>query len=286
MPRSRGRTCRKGRKTIKRRILTGVILLPLLILFILFASAEFFSLLVCLVALLALIEFCGMALPGERVNDRLLIVAGGTLLTICLVFTGPVARMSAVTFSLLLFAIFFLLRYHDLKTVAHRLALAVFGFLYLPLLLSHLALLRDLPFGRQWIFTVLLLVMMGDTAAYFVGINLGRHKLYPAVSPNKSVEGAVGGLAGSLAGIFLAKLWFFPALQVGDCLLLGVVVGSLAQLGDLFESMLKRSFGVKDSGTMIPGHGGILDRLDSLLFAFPPIYYYALWSFGTQGMSK
>ena len=182
-----------------------------------------FSLLVCLVALLALIEFYSMGLPAEQAAERWLAVGGGIGLILCLIFGGAAARMAGLTFFFLFFAIFHLLRYHDLQTVVQRLAVVFFGALYLPFLLGHLPLLRALPHGREWIFTVLLLVMAGDSAAYFVGINLGRRKLYPAISPKKSVEGAAGGLLGSLAGIFLAKFWFFPALQLATacCLVLG-----------------------------------------------------------------
>jgi len=253
-----------------------VVLLPLLILFIYFASVPFFILMVCLTTLLALREFYAMALPSSRMLEQTLAVVSGTALVPLIWLERPAFFTGALVLLVLFFAILFLLRFRDLTTVTQQLALLFFGFFYAPLLLGHMVLLRALPNGREWVFLVLLLVMASDTAAYFTGVNLGRRKLYPAISPNKSVEGALGGLAGSLAGAFLAKAWFFSSLEVADCVFLGLGLGVLAQLGDLFESMLKRSFGVKDSGTLIPGHGGILDRLDSLLFAFAPAYYYAL----------
>ena len=116
--------------------------------------------------------------------------------------------------------------------------------------------------------------MTGDSAAYYVGSSWGKRKLYPEVSPKKSIEGALGGLAGSLAGAVVFKLLWFPDLPLIHCLVVALFAAVLAQLGDLFESLLKRSFGVKDSGMIIPGHGGILDRLDSILFAAPVLYYY------------
>lgn len=251
-------------------------ILPLLILFILYTAPARFNLLVYGVTLLALFEFYAMSLPAGRGLERALAVLGGTLLTALAGLGRPLALEGGLVVLLLFFAILFLLRFRDLASVAQQTALLLFGFLYLPLLLGHLVLLRSLPDGRGWVFLVLLMVMSSDTAAYFTGVSCGRHKLYPAISPNKSIEGAVGGLAGSLAGAFLARAWFLPVLTLADCLLLGLGLGVLAQLGDLFESMLKRGFGVKDSGSMIPGHGGILDRLDSLLFVFAPCYYYAL----------
>lgn len=276
-------TAALGRDIIKQRILTGVVILPLLILFIAYANSVAFTLLVCGVTLLALFEYYGMSLPAERVRERISAVALGTLLVPILATPRPDLLTAAIVLLFLFFGIFFLMRFRDLNTAVQQLALLLFGFLYVPLLLGHLLLLRSLPFGREWIFLVLLIVMAGDTAAYFTGVSMGRRKLYPAISPNKSIEGALGGLAGSIAGAFLSKVLFFPSLATLDCLVLGFFLGVLGQLGDLFESMLKRSFGVKDSGKIIPGHGGILDRLDSLLFAFPPAYYYALLRFGGGG---
>lgn len=253
-----------------------MIALPLIILYILYSNAMLFSLLVFVVTFLALVEFYSMSLPQKRKLERILAVTGGTLF-LCLVSLKPnLPIQGPLALLFFLFAILFLLRFQDISTVSQHLALVFFGLLYLPFLLSHMILLRGLPFGREWIFLVLLIVMACDSLAYFSGISLGRHKLYPAISPKKSIEGAIGGLAGSLAGAFGAKFWFFPALSVFDCIYLGVCLGILGQLGDLFESMLKRNFGVKDSGSIIPGHGGILDRLDSLLFAFPATYYYAV----------
>lgn len=251
-------------------------LLPLLILFIAYAGAPLFHGLVCVASLLALVEFYAMALPQSVLPARILGAVAGTALVPALLSGRPLLFQGVLVAAVLLLGIVFLFCFREIDTVAPRVALACFGWLYVPLLLGHLALLRVLPDGREWVFLVLLVVMASDTAAYFSGVSLGRHKLYPAVSPNKSVEGALGGLLGSVGGAFLARFWFFPALTPIDCLCLGLLLGVLAQLGDLFESLLKRSFGVKDSGTMIPGHGGLLDRLDSLLFAFPPAYYYAV----------
>jgi phosphatidate cytidylyltransferase len=108
-------------------------------------------------------------------------------------------------------------------------------------------------------------------------MNWGRHRLYQAVSPKKSVEGSLAGLAGGVLGAMICKFSFFAELDSVDVLFIGLGVGAFSQLGDLVESLFKRSFGVKDSGTLFPGHGGMLDRLDSLLFAFPVTYYYAVW---------
>lgn len=254
--------------------------MPLLILIIHFSGPFWFTLFTALIAAVALYEYYHMSLAGKRLPERLLAIGFGALLVPLFASQQAYALQAGLVFVVLFFGLIFLWRFGDLQQVVQQLALLLFGFFYVPLLLGHLVLLRGLPFGREWIYLVLLIVMASDTGAYFSGITLGRHKLYPAISPNKSVEGAVGGLLGALVGAFVARATFFPALDAGDCLLLGLGLGAMSQLGDLFESMLKRACGVKDSGVLFPGHGGILDRLDSLLFAFPLAFYYAWFVIG------
>lgn len=263
---------------IRQRLLTAAVGLPLLILFVVKAGPGLFSGLICMLGAIGLHEFYAMALPRERRGEALLAVALGTLLAATLLFC-PDARagLGMLVAAMLALAVLFLFRYRSLETVGRDLALSAFGLCYVPLLLSHAGLLRHLEHGREWVFLVLLTVMASDSLAYFVGVTLGRHRLYAAISPKKSIEGAVGGLAGGVLGTLAAKLWLLPQLGPVDVLMLGLGVGAFSQIGDLVESMLKRSFGVKDSGTIVPGHGGLLDRLDSLLFAFPATYYYALW---------
>jgi phosphatidate cytidylyltransferase len=119
------------------------------------------------------------------------------------------------------------------------------------------------------------MVMMTDTGAYYTGRSIGKHKLAPRVSPGKTIEGSIGGfVAAALTGP-LCKLTFFPEIPMVDAILLGATIGVTGQIGDLAESLLKRGAGVKDSGTIFPGHGGMLDRLDSILFCAPVLYYYA-----------
>ncbi|MEA3241487.1 MAG: phosphatidate cytidylyltransferase [Pseudomonadota bacterium] len=145
--------------------------------------------------------------------------------------------------------------------------------IYLPFLLSHLLLLWDLPDGRSLVAMVFLVTWGGDAFSYYSGTAWGRHKLAANISPNKTIEGSVGGVLGAglfsllLAGIGLVSSpWFF-------ILILGMIANVVGQLGDLFESYLKRFAGLKDSGVIVPGHGGVLDRIDSVLFAVPVIYY-------------
>jgi phosphatidate cytidylyltransferase len=250
------------------------VLLPLVILFTWKASAFQFSLFIFLVALAGLDEFYRMALPSRRGEGRLAALLGASALFT--VFAGnPVFPLMALTLLVLAFSLIALFRLQEIRQAAADAALILMGFLYVPLLLAHLIMIRMLPHGVPWLFLIMVIVMTGDSAAYYVGSNFGKTKIYPAVSPKKSVEGSLGGIAGSVAGAFVCKALFFPELSAYDCVATALLLGVLGQMGDLFESLIKRSCGVKDSGVIFPGHGGILDRLDSLLFAGPAAFYYA-----------
>ena len=155
--------------------------------------------------------------------------------------------------------------------------LALAGLLYVGLLGQHFVALRELAEGRDWVLLALFTTFATDTGAYAVGRFIGRHKLAPTISPGKTVEGAVGGLvAGAVAAWALARVLGLDQPVVA-MLVLGAVAAVAGQLGDLAESLIKRSAGVKDMGTLLPGHGGVLDRLDSLLFVVPLVYYVARW---------
>jgi len=219
-----------------------------------------------------------MALP-ERTFEIWPAAVGGALMMFIPFCGGDRLALASLTGLFLAFALLFLFRIRDITTAARDIAYAVLGFLYIPFLLMHLVMLHRTAYGWQWLLVLMLIVMTNDSAAFYTGSAFGRHRLYPLVSPKKSIEGALGGLVGSICGTMLAKATFFPQLTLADALVTAVVIGILGQAGDLFESMLKRSFGVKDSGCSIPGHGGVLDRMDSIIFAAPAMYYYVIYFF-------
>jgi len=153
-------------------------------------------------------------------------------------------------------------------------AMTLFGILYLGLTLGALSMTRLLPQGEWLIFFLLLVTWASDTGAYYIGTLYGRHRLAPTISPKKTVEGLVGGLIGAIIVAYAARWWFLPELSGLDCLVLATLLTITGLWGDLTESAMKRSAGMKDSGGILPGHGGMLDRLDSLLFTAPVFYYY------------
>jgi len=142
--------------------------------------------------------------------------------------------------------------------------------------LSFMIALRALPGpdGEDLVLLLIVAVTFGDTAAFYVGSTVGRRRMAPALSPKKSWEGAIGGLVGAVLGALLASMWFYQRLPVAHAVVLGIVLGALGILGDLSESMIKRALGAKDASRLLPGHGGFLDRLDSLMFGAPVLYGY------------
>lgn len=156
-----------------------------------------------------------------------------------------------------------------------RMAVTGFGALWVATGFAYVLLLRDLAHGMALTILVLACTMLSDTFAYFVGRAIGQHRMAPRISPKKSVEGALGGLVGAIVAALIVKI-YSPWLPTKEAILLGLIVGIVGQWGDLFESAFKRDFRVKDSGKILPGHGGILDRFDSLLFAGFVAYWAAV----------
>ena len=156
--------------------------------------------------------------------------------------------------------------------------------LYVGGLLSYALLLRDLEQGMEWTLLLLIAVFATDTTAFFIGRAIGRTPLAPSVSPNKTREGAIAGLVGAVfASVLAVNLLDIDAI-IWEALILGLIIGTFAQFGDLVESSMKRKAGVKDSGILMPGHGGILDRIDSIVFTLPAVYYFVIWEVQQKGL--
>lgn len=150
----------------------------------------------------------------------------------------------------------------------------IFSIIYIAFPLSHIMLIKEMGQGVNIIFFILLSTWLGDIFAYYIGRTIGRHKLMPEISPNKTIEGAGGCIIGGLVGAFISRIWFLPHVSSINCIYLGLICSIGGQLGDLGESLIKRNLNCKDSGKLLPGHGGLMDRIDSLIFSIPIVYYY------------
>lgn len=256
-----------------QRILSAGLLLPPLILFILFGTPFHFSLLVSVALALGLYEFYAMAQKAGIKVLAVLGIVGGLGLHMAVAIRGK-GQGVLVLGSLVILTLIVLLFRGDPQEGLERASVTLFGVLYVAGLLSFASLLRAMPGGRGYLLYVMLVAWMGDTGALYAGSFFGRRALSPAISPNKTLEGLLGGVAASLGASLVARGWIVKDFGFAESLGLGVVLGLLGQAGDLAESLLKRSVGVKDSGTLIPGHGGLLDIIDSLLFVCPALYLY------------
>jgi phosphatidate cytidylyltransferase len=187
---------------------------------------------------------------------------------------SPDVIVPVVGIIVFLACLFFMWRTSELSGVAQRIGLAVFAIMYLGFAFPMWGVIRLLPNGASLVLLALVPATLCDTFAFLAGKIFGRHKFAPSVSPNKTMEGFVGALLGSLMGTFVIKFLLLPELAAVHVVAISFIVWITSPFGDLIESMLKRSCGVKDSGTIIPGHGGVLDRLDALIFTGPAAYLY------------
>jgi len=268
------------------RLLTAVVLLPVLILSVVFPSlALVFVLLVTIALVIALLEFWVLARKQQVRADPVAGILGAAALLTIFYFAEP--RRPPDLFALMLVVILLtmcslvaaMLRGAPFDRMISSASVTVMGVLYIVLLGGHLIAVRT-GFSQQLskhLLGFFFLVLMGsDAAAYYGGRAFGRHKLAPTVSPGKTWEGAIAGMLASLLLAAAAHYWFFPELPLKFALPLAAVMNIVGVLGDLTESALKRSAGAKDTAQILPGHGGMLDRIDSLLFNAPVIYYFAL----------
>ena len=264
---------RPERKNLLFRVATAVVGLPVVGVFVFWQDSRGFTALCLLVALLALVEYTGLTMPGRPLAER-----AGIVLLGCGLFLGltllPEMGLAFALAAVMACGIVLLPRATDLPAAWTRLSSAGFGVFYVGGLLAALPLLHA-QMGPAWVALAIALTFGNDTGAYFTGRALGRHKLAPAISPGKTVEGAVGGLAASLAVVFVARGLLMPSLTIRDCVMVGVLAAIVGPAGDLVESLLKRAAGAKDSGRLLPGHGGILDRIDALLFVGAYVFVYA-----------
>jgi phosphatidate cytidylyltransferase len=263
----------------KKKIWTAIVIVPPVILLIALGPPPVLTLMVLLATFFGLREFYNLTLPHSKWIERWVGMGLGLVLTL-IIIEGDI-RIVFPFFVLLLLSlsILFMATSQNLSSTISKMGIMFFGIFYIGFLLSHVSLIRNMVDGKKWVLFLIATVWAGDISAFLGGSLFGRHKLYPKISPNKTFEGLAGAIVGSIIVALPFSLLFIPQLEKKNCILLAIGLGVLGQLGDFTESMLKRSAQVKDSGSLIPGHGGMLDRLDSFLFSAPFLHYSLLYLF-------
>ena len=262
-----------------KRWLTGIVAIPILIYIIGFGPRWLFCLLLLTASLVGLFEFYALTAPKL---PRFVHAAGYvlTILLFAVFYTRQVLIAPAimVLWAFVPIAFFMLTHPSPNPQWTADIGKSVLGPVYIVLPLSLLWMIDLQPNGKLWIFFLLVVSFVNDTGAFYFGRLFGKHKLYEAISPGKTWEGAVGGMICTV----IAALWFLQILRLHPInftmVTLIVLLSIVSQIGDLSESMLKRNHGVKDSGGILPGHGGLLDRIDGLLFSIPVLYLFLNWS--------
>jgi phosphatidate cytidylyltransferase len=257
-----------------KRWLTAVIAIPLLLLIIIYGSDALFTLLIGVVILIGVYEYNTMVFDASSQREKWESLVMAFLICLAVYMGEPALVLAALTFSVLTVLCLSLWRVREQALDIAPVAKVILGLMYVPVMMSHFILIRRFDNGIIWVFFVLVLAFAGDTGAFYVGRTWGKRKLLPAVSPGKTVEGIFGLIGGAVLACVVYQQLLLPEICVVHAAILGLVGSILGQLGDLCESLIKRASGVKDSGVILPGHGGILDRLDSLLFIAPFVYYY------------
>jgi phosphatidate cytidylyltransferase len=265
------------------RLATAVVMIPILLALIYVGPAWGWLAFITVAAGVGGYELFGMVSP-----DDLVARVGGIVLT-CAVTLGlwfgidkPAILATVLLLVPFLSVLLVLWRLGDMSTAALRVAMGTFGPLWVGAGLGAVALLRKVggDHGSSYVVMCLGLAWIGDTGGYFAGRAFGKHKLYEAVSPKKTVEGAIGGVASTVAFAVGVAMVLIHTLPIRDAVILGALGSVCGVFGDLGESVLKRSVGVKDSGGIVPGHGGILDRIDALLITGPLTLLYLVWVAG------
>lgn len=264
-----------------KRILSAAVAIPILLFTIWSPVPYFFVALAAVAVFIALNEFYNLASRiGINAHHVAGYLAGGGVLA-GFVFNRLDVAVAVITVLVIVSFAMQLAKPDELKTALASVAATVLGVVYVALLAGFLVgvrMIEDTPhttkLASKLLTTFFAMVIFTDTGAYYAGRSLGRNKLAPRISPGKTIEGFIGGLVAAIAVGALCKYIFFPELNLIHALILGGLIGLIGPVGDLSESMLKRGSDVKDSGAIMPGHGGILDRVDSVLFCAPLLYYY------------
>jgi len=255
------------------RVLSGVVAVPIVLGIVLYGSSWLFLALLLVAVLIGCREYFSMISHTGTGGFPILAAVLSFLLITCFYFEGRYFSEWGVVATVSLFVAWFVTG-RSVQSAIDNVSYTLLGVVYVAALAGYYLLILDLEGGRKFVVFVFFICWSSDIAAYYGGKRFGKTPLAPNVSPNKTIEGSIFGLAGSLLVAGLSSQLFLQEIPLVHCLIVGIFCGIIGQFGDLVESLLKRNAGVKDSGSLIPGHGGVLDRIDSLLFAGPALYLY------------
>ena len=259
-----------------KRVISGLLFLPIFYLVAWKLPPVYFTALVLAAVAIGLYEFYRMARTrGSRPSLALGIVLGALVV---IEFYHPLlpawGRFFPVAACALLIMITRLFSALPIDSAIEDVAVTFLGVFYVALLFAFQVGIRTGVDGKQWLVFLYFIIWASDIGAYSIGIPFGKHRLYEKVSPKKSVEGLLGAVAAAAGMALICRVWFMPPIGIGEAVAIALTLAIVGTIGDLTESLFKRAAGVKDSGEIIPGHGGVLDRMDSMLFAAPVLYYY------------
>lgn len=272
-----GEPAKKGPSNLAIRLATAAVGIPIILWMLYMAPPWVFSVFAVFASGIAAQELGAMTQKESRLL-RVWLIFASVVVTAVLVFVPTAEALSTLLFGVFVTgALALLVRPDPMETAARRMGWLIAGPIYVGGAVAAIGKLHHLPNGGTWVVLSMALAWGSDTGGYFAGRAFGKHKLYAKISPKKTIEGAIGGLA-AVTGFALAiRFLWLPELSVVEAIVLALTAGAIGQAGDLCVSVIKRSTGVKDSGFIIPGHGGLLDRIDALMFTATVTLLFAHW---------
>jgi phosphatidate cytidylyltransferase len=262
---------------MQKRWLTGVILAAVILVIILIGSTEALAAVITIFIFGGVWEYNKIVFGKGFIKEKVEGLIFAVLIPTVVLCGNSQILITVITFCILSVFILFLWSVKESTFDILSVAKVIFGMIYIPFLMSHLILLRMLEKGIIWVLFVLVLAFAGDITALYVGKYFGKHKLIPLVSPGKTVEGTIGLVLGSTMACLIFSYFLLPKVSLIHIAILAFVGSIIGQLGDLCESAIKRNYGLKDASSLLPGHGGLLDRMDCLIFITPVVYYYRIY---------
>jgi phosphatidate cytidylyltransferase len=266
--------------SLMKRWLTGLILAAVIFAIIIFCPVSVLTVVIALFAAGGIWEYSSIVFGKGFYKEKIEGMIFAAIIPFIVLLGSSQLVLAFIAFCVITSFILFLGSVKETAFDILTVAKVIFGLIYIPFLLSHFILLRKLDQGVLWVLFVLVIAFAGDITALYVGKYFGKHKLIPLVSPGKTVEGTIGLVTGSTLACMIFGYFCFPQVPLAHIAIVAFIGSIIGQLGDLSESAIKRNFGFKDASSILPGHGGLLDRMDCLIFIVPFVYYYRIYVIG------